>query len=209
MQDGSRKDKAMERMSMRTLGGLVLVLSLAGCGDNFTSHDTLESFIRITKIEGTSGGGGTGSGIGTVLNSDVATATGSVFNDNATLTVESIPKNQNLPAVATALNDVRLERYEVRYFRSDGLNTEGVDVPYRITGPVAGTVPYGGTLDVPITVVRHQAKLEPPLKNLITGDRENIITTIAEITLHGATLQGDVAQATGRLQITFANFADQ
>jgi hypothetical protein len=198
----------MKRMSMRTLGGLVLVLSLVSCGDDFTGGDTVDSFIRITDITASAGGGGTGSGIGSVLNSDVASSTGSVWNDNATLTIVSIPKNQNLPATSTELNDVRLERYEVRYFRSDGLNTEGVDVPYRITGPMAGTVPYGGSLDAAITVVRHQAKLEPPLSNLKVYSREWIITTIAEITVHGQTLKGDVARAAGRLQITFANFAD-
>ncbi len=56
-------------------------------------------------------------------------------------------------------------------------------------------------------VVRHAAKMEPPLRNLATGNGgESIITCIAEITVHGRSLAGDVVSASGRLQITFANF---
>jgi hypothetical protein len=128
------------------------------------------------------------------------------------------------------LEHVYLDRYEVVYFRTDGRNTEGVDVPYRITGPLGNlrfhTPAAGGEVEqvVNITIVRHSAKLEPPLRNLqnifladplgfpggplqIPG--QGLITTVAEITIHAHSLNGgDGLEAKGRVQVTFGDFAD-
>ena len=55
--------------------------------------------------------------------------------------------------------------------RTDGRGVEGVDVPYRFTGSDDRRPwPRAPRCDVPIDIVRHQAKLEPPLSN-ITGLR--------------------------------------
>jgi len=189
---------------------VVASLSLAvGCTPEFADDSQAPVLIRVSNITGTSGGGaGGGSGVGTVLNSDVS-VDGSIFNDNATLTVENIPKNQNPDTIFGRINDVVLERYEVRYVRSDGRDQEGVDVPFRITGPMAALVPVNGDVTVPITVVRHQAKSEAPLANLRNGGGSFGITTSARITIHGRTVSGKVVTTTGALQITFADFADQ
>ena len=94
-------------------------------------------------------------------------------NDNAIVTVERLPQEQQRrPGPRAPSSDVFLERYEVRYFRTDGRDVEGVDVPFRITGPMgtcASTRSRRATRSRPtaiITIVRHQAKLEPPLRNL-------------------------------------------
>jgi hypothetical protein len=64
-------------------------------------------------------------------------------------------------------------------------------------------------VDVPIEVVRAQAKLEPPLRNLRTenfGGSALILTCFAEITVHGRTLAGEAVSGSGRLQIDFADW---
>jgi hypothetical protein len=188
---------------------LVACLSMAvACTPDFGEESQAPVLIRITDIAGAQGAGA-GSGVGTVLNSDVSVE-GSIVNDNATLTVQNIPKNQNPDLVLGRLNDVILERYEVQYVRSDGRDQEGVDVPYRITGPMNAVVPVNGESQVPIVIVRHQAKLEPPLRNLLGGfGGALVLTTSARITIHGRTISGKAVQAQGQLQITFADFGDE
>jgi hypothetical protein len=56
-----------------------------------------------------------------------------------------------------------------------------------------------------VDLVRHQAKLEPPLMN-ITGLQ--IVTMIADISVFGTTVSGKAASASGSAQVTFADFAD-
>lgn len=198
-------------MKTASMVAVLLLLTGAACVPDYGEEGNAPVFIRITDVSGEGGGGGAGSGAGTVLNSDVLT-NDSVFNDNATLTVANISKNQNngLLAQSPALQDVVLERYEVRYVRSDGRDEEGVDVPFRITGPMTTRVPFNDQVDVPIVIVRHQAKSEPPLRNLRGGlGGAFVLTTSAVITIHGRTIAGEAVSAEGRLQITFADFGDQ
>jgi hypothetical protein len=198
------------------LAGLAVVgLLSSSCTPDFATQDESQVILRITKIVGDPGSEDQEGG--DVLFSDVCCG---IINDNAILTFQALPKNANLDIIDPH-NDVFLERYEVVYFRSDGRNTEGVDVPYRITGPMAVMLPadLGTFTDASIVVVRHQAKLEPPLKNLRNADAlslegsigggQVIITAIAEITVHGRTTSGKAVTATGRLQISFADFAGE
>jgi len=105
--------------------------------------------------------------------------------------------------------DIVIERYGVRYFRSDGRNTEGVDVPYAISGNVAQEVQAGSSATLSLEVVRRQAKLEPPLKNLIDFGGGQVVTMFAEVTIHArSTVNQTTNAATARLQIDFADFAD-
>jgi hypothetical protein len=139
-----------------------------------------------------------------------------VFNDDVSVSVNIFRKNNNPSLNTSPVEHIYLERYEVNFFRSDGHNTEGVDVPFHISGPL-GNVRFhtpgpGGAGEVEqvvsITLVRHQAKLEPPLKNLAFGGNEDLITAIAEITIHGRTVEGGVLEAKGSVQVTFGDFAD-
>jgi hypothetical protein len=156
--------------------------------------------------------------------SDVASDNGGFANDDVQVLVNVFRKNNNAGLNVTAVEHLYLERYEVRYFRTDGRNQEGIDVPFGITGPLANvrfhTVSAGDEVEtsVPVTIVRHQAKMEPPLRNLRftagtdTGTSQDggavVVTTIAEITIHGRTVQGDALVAVGRVQVSFSNFAD-
>jgi len=96
-------------------------------------------------------------------------------------------------------------------------------VPHSITGPLSARIhtPSSGTeqeLSAIVTAVRQQAKLEPPLRNLLgtpvslpggfQGGGAIVLTTIAEVTLFARTLTGSNLTATGRIQVTFADFVD-
>jgi hypothetical protein len=117
--------------------------------------------------------------------------------------VQALNKNPNGSAEDAQM--VLLESYQVTYSRSDGRGTEGIDVPYRITGTLAQTVPVGATVTFPLEVVRRQAKLEPPLSNIY---QTTILTVSANVTLYGKTVSGQLVSASGRLQIDFADFGD-
>ena len=100
-----------------------------------------------------------------------------------------------------------LNRYHVSYRRSDGRNIPGVDVPYAFDGAATITVPATTSASVGFELVRHAAKLESPLAQLVNNP--TIITTIAEVTFYGQDLVGNEIQATGSIQVDFGNFADR
>lgn len=180
-----------------------------GISPDFVQQDESQVDLRIMSI--TANACCLASEDSAFLISDVVFK-GGVFNDNATLTVQAISKNQNIPVGAAPgpVNDVILDRYDVVFRRSDGLNTPGVDVPFQTSSGMNQIVIAGGDpSEAAILVVRHQAKDEPPLKNLVVGGGESILTMYADITVYGRTTSGQRVSATGRLQVTFANFADE
>jgi hypothetical protein len=61
---------------------------------------------------------------------------------------------------------------------------------------------------VSFEVVRHQAKLEPPLKNLRGGGQSGAIGTIAEVTFYGKDQTGNDVSVSGSIAVTFADWAD-
>ena len=206
-----------EAMRFKLTGLLAIAaLGLTGCTPEWATRDQAQLLFQISRITGTSGSMGADSGTSDVLNSDICCP---VVNDNATIAMRAIRKNIFTGLQSPGINDVIVERYGVRYFRTDGRNTEGVDVPYRISGPLAASVQAGGAeTTASIVVVRHQAKLEPPLWNLRGATTQNstlqtggplILTVIAEITVHGRDGAGRTVQASGSLQINFADFADK
>jgi hypothetical protein len=205
----------MKKMALTALAALVM----SGCTPEWARENDSNLLMRITEIQGNPGGD---QDSGPILHSDVCC---SIFNDAATLGVEVYRKNPL--AASTPVEDVVLTRYEVRYMRTDGRNREGVDVPYRITGPLNVRIhaPGGSSEsigEVIVDVVRHQAKLEPPLSRLRQLDEdagtlelgnlaagEMLITTIAEITIYGETGNDRSLSATGQLQVTFADFGGE
>jgi len=70
-----------------------------------------------------------------------------------------------------------------------------------------------------VSVVRHQAKQEPPLLNLTRvtvsdnhttqAPAEGIVTMVAEITIYGRTTNDRNLTAVTQLQVTFADFASE
>jgi len=175
--------------------GAALALAMAGCSADYVEDSLAPVYIQIQSING-----------GAQLDSDVRNGEFSSFicENEVDIAVTVLNKNPNGPTAAAS--SVQLESYEIRYTRSDGRGTEGVDVPYRITGNLALTVPVGGDATFPLEVVRRQAKLDPPLNNI---SQTTILTVSAQVTLYGKTVAGDRVSASGRFQIDFADYGDK
>jgi len=184
----------------------------SACGGDLMRTGRSPVYLVVDSVEATAGGEGGTTGVG--LQSDVRDETGGVINDSVGVTIRVVPKN---PAVeATQINSVTLTRYHVDFRRTDGRNTPGVDVPYSFDGGISLTIASGSTGEAVFEIVRHQAKLEPPLKNLdgfsATGRSLSglgFLSTIAEITIYGHDGNGNDVSVTARLDVHFGDFTSQ
>lgn len=133
-----------------------------------------------------------------------------IFNDIARATMHLIAKDagngQNALA-PTPWNAVTINRYRIVYLRADGRNTPGVDVPYPVDGAVTVTLSQQPTI-VPFEIVRHQQKLEQPLRALASFGGRLFISTIAEITFYGVDQVGNAVQAKASISVSFGDYAD-
>ncbi len=177
---------------------LTAAVAIAGCSANYSTANSSSVLLILAAING-----------GAPMKSDVLKE-GSIFNDQAEIAIAVRFKNPNIDTVPQIPSAVIIERYEVKYRRSDGKGVEGQDVPFAISGNVTAAydVKNSGTDPLIIDVVRAQAKLEPPLRNLQNGGGAIIVTMFADITLHGRTISGQPVTGTGSLQIDFADWAD-
>ncbi len=197
-----------QKLSRSWFGGRCLGCAVAlgliafGCAPDYVTSNSAPVNFYVAGV--------TASGGAAVLDSDVrsGSSTESPFycEDYATVSVGVRNKNPQAPTPNVA-SAVIVDSYVVRYFRTDGRGVEGVDVPYRITGSLTAGVDAAtsGTTDIPIEVVRHQAKNEPPLSTI---QQTVVLTMFAEISLYGKTIAGEAVSGTGRLQINFADFID-
>jgi hypothetical protein len=128
-----------------------------------------------------------------------------VFNDQGSAVFRLAPRD--ISVAPTTNNQVTITRYHVSYARSDGRNTPGVDVPYGFDGVATGTVPPGGSATIGFELVRHTAKEESPLVQLVTSPQ--IITTLAQVTFYGTDQVGNDISASGAITVEFGNFGDQ
>jgi hypothetical protein len=134
-----------------------------------------------------------------------------IFNDLAEATMRIVNKDQGpgtTGTTPTTLNAVTLHRYRIVYKRADGRNTPGVDVPHGVDGGVTVTVAPGAIVTVPFEMVRHQAKLEQPLRSLAGFGGRLFIATIAEVTFFGTDLAGNDVQAIATISVNFGDYAD-
>ena len=211
--------------SLKLLGIVGFAAAMTGCVPDWARENETGLIMEIAEIT-TFQGGESGGTEGAILLSDVAFDDGGVINDDAVVLVNVYRKNPTVSATS-ALEHVRLESYQVRYFRTDGHSVEGVDVPHRITGPLSSvrfhTPTETGEIEAEavINIVRHTAKLEPPLINMAASRQalttrtrlhpgQAFITAVAEITVYARQVTtGEPLSATGTVQVTFANFADE
>jgi len=185
------------RVGYAGAAAVVAGVLMSGCTPDWAKKGDSDMILLMTGINE-----------GSPLDSDVRISTGSVCPDLVPVRLEIHFKNPGITATGFR-GDTTVERYEVRYFRSDGRNTEGVDVPFSITGNVAQEIIAPGAATLQLEVVRRQAKLEPPLRNLRDLGGAMVVTMFAEVTVHGRTTTGSVTNpASARLQIDFADFAD-
>jgi len=134
---------------------------------------------------------------------------GSVVNDVGTVVLNAKLLDPTA-TTSTYYQSITVDQIDVEYFRTDGLNTQGLDVPYSFTQKFATTVPVGSdSVSLDFILVNHNAKLEQPLINLVNGGAEHILKLDAKITVHGKDGAGNrVSPVVGYISVWCANFAD-
>lgn len=184
-----------------------LAVTSISCGE-LTTQGTASSYLIVDSLEAASGAD---SGeFGGDLESDVVTVvngTGTVFQDVARVTFFLALKDPGPPGSPNSPspnNTITVNRYRVRFIRSDGRNTQGVDVPFGFDG--AFTVTVSDRSSATFALVRAQAKAEAPLAAL--ANNLVIISTIAEITFYGHDQTGREVSTTARINVHFGNWAD-
>jgi hypothetical protein len=102
---------------------------------------------------------------------------------------------------------VIFERIRVTFIRADGRNVPGVEVPFSFDSATNFRVGVNeAAVARAFTVVRQQAKLEPPLANLAFGGGAIVLSVIAQIDFFGRDTAGRPIAVRGFLNITFADF---
>ena len=192
-----------------------LVLATVSCGD-VARQSRAPVYLVINSLAGAPGGGlGKGTFTGTLF-SDVqvlltsptpctpASPCATVYADSGQVILSLAPKDAGL--APSTNNQVTITRYHIEYTRADGRNTPGVDVPYPFDGAVTATVSAANAPTISFEMVRHVAKEESPLVQLIQNPQ--IITSIANITFYGRDVTGNDISVTGSITIEFGNFGD-
>jgi hypothetical protein len=198
----SLKSSIIGARSARWCAAAALALaSVAGsaCGSSTVRQGTGSSYLIISHL-GTPGDG-------VALRSDVRT-NGGVLEDNGEVEMTAAMKDVTNPNGPSTNNAITVSRYRVTYRRSDGRNTQGVDVPYAFDGARTFTVSPGDNVRIPFVLVRVQAKLEAPLSALAGGGGAVVISTLADVTFYGKDQTGRDATVTGTISVNFADWAD-
>jgi hypothetical protein len=186
------------------IGCALSVVTFSACGD-VVRQGTGSSYLIVNALEGASGA--TPNAFGTILSSDVVTVVDqvpTVFADNGRVTFTLAMKDPTSGVNPTPANFITIDRYNVRYFRADGRNTPGVDVPYPFDGAITVTITGGGSAG--FTLVRLAAKAEAPLAALARNF--TVISTIAEVTFFGRDGTGREVTVSARMGVDFGNFGD-
>ena len=192
----------------RVLLGLFVMASIS-CG-SMTREGTASSYLVVSALQAASGADP--EEFGGVLESDVATVVDgnpTIYGDFAEVSLVLALKDPRARGVAvdapTPNNAITVDRYRVRYIRSDGRNTQGVDVPYTFDGAFTATV-----FDRDAGALHARAARRPRLKRRSRGLANSllVISTIAEITFYGHDQTGREVIATAAISVHFANFGD-
>jgi len=191
----------------------VLIGASASCGD-VVRQGRSPVMMTVNSLQAAPGNN-PGSYSGTLLSDVITNVTSpapcstdnpcpTVFSDVGQVVLSLAPKD--ISVAPTTNNQVTVTRYHVSYIRADGRNTPGQDVPYGFDGAVTGLVPPSGTATLTFEIVRHVAKEESPLVQLIANPA--VISTIANVTFYGTDQVGNDISATGTMLVDFGNFGD-
>ena len=209
---------ARHRPVIRGVAAIALLAGSVSCGE-VVRQDRSPVIVVVDSVEAASGADpGNMSGF---LLSDVQTLVEqqvdgqtvrvpTIFNDVGQATLRIIAKDAGNGAVSLApspWNNVTISRYRISFIRADGRSTPGVDVPYPVDGAVTATLGSTATT-VPFEMVRHQQKLEQPLRALANFGGRLFISTLAEITFYGSDQAGNDVQAKGTISVSFSDYAD-
>jgi hypothetical protein len=145
-----------------------------------------------------------------VLYQNPDTGETTIIADVATATFSARQLDPNPILGPSSFADITVTSYAVTYFRADGRNVEGVDIPYGFGGQVSIRVPVGVSTPLGFIVVRESAKQEPPLVNILqAGTRAEVLAMTARIDFYGHDGSNKKVKATGYLPIYFANYANE
>lgn len=220
----THQDNIIMRESTRSRGGCLAVILLAvacggSCGDVVREGQS-PAYLIIDAI--TAASGARPAVFGSVLASDVVTIVERSFAGQ-TFQVPTVFEDPGQAEVRLALkeigtvigattpttnNRITINRYRVTYRRADGRNTPGVDVPYGFDGAVTVTPGITTSAVFTFTLVRVQAKEEPPLRNMRNSGGASVISTIADITFFGRDQVGNDVAVTGSISVNFADWGD-
>ena len=112
------------------------------------------------------------------------------------------------PIFPSPANTITFTRYHLKYRRADGRNVPGLDVPFEFDGGMQLSLVGGNVSIGQLTIVRLQAKQEPPLKALIGGGAAMVISAIAEVTFYGTDAAGREISVSGFINVDFADWGD-
>jgi hypothetical protein len=203
------------RIFSRLLGLAAMLAATVSCGD-VVRQGRSPGVLVMNSLQAAPGGGHNAGKFSSVLQSDVqvllttpapCTPTSpcpTIFSDDGQAIIALVMKDVSV--TPTSNNQVTITSYRVSYRRNDGRNTPGVDVPFGFSGAVTTTILPGATASIGFEIVRHAAKVESPLVQLVSNFV--IITTIADVTFYGKDLVGNDVIVTGSIQIDFGNFGD-
>jgi hypothetical protein len=195
---------------------LSALLFTSGCGDAVLQGKG-SSYLIVSVLQAASGA--KPDAFGTFLQSDVVTnvetqAAGgtvrvpSIFEDLGEVSLRMAMKDPTSIVSPSDTNTITIERYHVDYVRSDGRNTQGVDVPYSFDGAVTGSVGGSTAATLTFVIVRAQAKSEAPLAALRNNGGAQVISTLAQVTFYGHDQAGNAVSVTGTISINFADWGD-
>ena len=142
-----------------------------------------------------------------VLTEDPTTGAGTIFADisSASLRAQFLDPE---PILGTSqYNSIIVTRYIVSYFRSDGNNREGIDIPYTFEGYMNELIEANQSVNISFVIVREVAKAEPPLVDLAIGRSDGVLEMRAKVEFFGHDITNHEVKATGYITIFFANYA--
>ena len=189
------------------LAAVMCSLSVTSCAD-LARTGTGPAYLIIESVAASRGGSSSAT-FTSNLESDVVTRN-SVFSDVGRASIRAEMKNALSTTAPSPINSITLTRYRVHYRRTDGQNQPGIDVPFDIEGGTTANIQVGSGTAVVVgfDLVRLQAKLERPLRNLVGAGGLIVISTIAEVTFYGADQAGNDVSITGSIDVKFADFGD-
>jgi hypothetical protein len=189
--------------------GLVLAaaMTLPGCTE-VQKQGLAASYLIVDSMQAAPGAEPTK--LGGSLASDVFNKKLGIVADGGQIQLRLAlrdPGTLTSPLEPSSTNTITVNRYHVRYIRSDGHNVQGVDVPFEFDG--ASTVSVGSAgATLTLTLVRVQAKVEAPLSALANNGGAQMISTIAEVTLYGTDQAGREVSVVATISVNFADWAD-
>ena len=184
--------------------GLALCLALVGSCNSLANTDCSASILVIDELIGFDDEGRPSN----VLQSDVLSTNPpptTVRQDAGEVQTRLVLKDPGTGINATSptsANWITVNRYRVVYTRTDG---GAVPAPFEEAVTFTSISTIGSSAQ--FILVRLSAKLEPPLVDLRFGGGEIAISTVAEITFFGRDQSSSEVTATGRISVTFADWA--